>query len=122
MKSSIHNCLDRGFHTVSIGARGLQGVEQYTSIELDCFSKSSDIREVVEYVHWRFCDGKNRQLFAIGFSISGFKLTRMLAEDGELTKLTAAFICNAPLISETLYQAFLTKWHGLLNKAMGDFG
>ena len=55
--------------------------------------RESDVREVVDYLHKKYCKGKhsNRKLYGAGFSIGGNLLAKMVGIDGARCKLTAAY-------------------------------
>lgn len=50
MQNQVKLLIAKGFHTVCIGPRGQQGINKFTSYQIRCPGRDSDIREVVDYV------------------------------------------------------------------------
>lgn len=114
MQSMAREAIEHGCHVVCIGPRGQQGIGRLTSHLTVVPGRDSDVREVVDYVHGKFCQGAaaGRKLFAAGYSIGGNMLAKMIGVDQASCKLTAAFCCHPPM----------KYWETVHNMKTGYFG
>lgn len=122
MQNQTRACIARGYHVLCIGPRGAQGIDKFTSILIRCPGRDSDIREVVDYVHSKYCSGdktKNRQLFAMGYSIGANVLAKMIGIDKDKCKLTAAYCCQPPMKYWETIQNLKHNYYGILNLLIG---
>ena len=85
--------INEGFHAVCIGPRGQQGIGQQTSSLAVSPGRETDIREVVEFVHNKYCKDNQRLIFGCGFSYGANNFAKMVGIDGEKCKLEAVFSC-----------------------------
>ena len=58
MLNFVRKCTLRGYHAVCIGPRGSQGVGKFTSYKFVSPGRDGDVREIVDYVHQKFCLNK----------------------------------------------------------------
>jgi predicted alpha/beta-fold hydrolase len=82
--------MQKGWRCVTLNYPGTLG-EQLTAPRL--YSVSSDVRHLVDHVASSF---PSAPLFALGFSLGGFLLTKYLGEAGDKTPLRAGIICSSP--------------------------
>ena len=118
MQNQTKACIAQGYHVVCIGPRGMQGVQKFTSLILRCPGRDSDVRDVIDYIDQKYCSTpktKSRQLFAMGFSIGGNKLAKMIGIDKEKCKLTAAYCCQAPMKYWETIKNLKNNFNGLLD-------
>jgi len=82
--------MQKGWRCVTLNYPGTLG-EQLTAPRM--YSVSSDVERLVDHVAASFPDAP---LFALGFSLGGFLLTKYLGEVGSKTPLRAGIICSSP--------------------------
>ena len=81
-----------GFLVVSVGQRGMQGMNFLGSPKLPSPCDSEGLREITDYLHSTYCS-KGRKLYSLGFSIGGNALCKLAGEDGENCKYDAIYCC-----------------------------
>jgi len=108
-----------GFHVCMIGTRGQQGIRKMTSNLVSCPGRCSDVREVVDYVHAKFCNDNSRRIYAAGFSIGGNKLAKMVGLDGPSSKLSGAYCCQPPLKYWETINNLKQAYFGIFDKVAG---
>jgi predicted alpha/beta-fold hydrolase len=81
IKNYMKKFSSAGYHVICIGHRGYQNINKFTSHLVISPARDSDPRNVIDYVHEKFCKDNSRKLFASGFSVGGCQLAKMIGID-----------------------------------------
>lgn len=117
--SVFRPAIKNGFKVVIIAYRGVNLPISTPKFYCSCCWR--DLKEPIDYLHEKFCQGNDRKIYGYGVSLGALMLNKYMMEDNTGCKLSGCILYGTPFDPKDNANYFKSSGYGTYDFLMGSY-